>query len=336
MAYPLGWSVATQLVVKRERWPGGYGAKGIPLVYPNQEVVPDQPVLRLEYTGANKRRGDTAASWSPVLSSSSGSASTKDNPAAPADGNERVPAGLHGRVVGFTRRGGVVIESQAAIVQGMIGAGNQVAGMLTIWQGAPADEPQAIPPGAILVVPGPLTFTFLHQALNSGVIGIVASSIALRDLEGFLQTDLLQLLQTSAVEQAQAHLPPLTLMLTEGIGSAIMPAYILNLLHQHQGSIGLLSGVTSVRHSISPELIISLPVTQTRQAQQVTRPDPTLSVGAQVRVCSGEREGAIGILDYFFVHEQIFRSGVRARAVRLRLEDGSFYVVPQVLVERIY
>lgn len=48
MAYPLGWSVIPQMVVRRERWPGGYKIKAIPLVYPGQEVQPDSPIMRLQ------------------------------------------------------------------------------------------------------------------------------------------------------------------------------------------------------------------------------------------------------------------------------------------------
>src|SRR5579883_3374175 len=48
MAYPLGWSVIPQLIVRRERWQrGGDRERVVPLVQEGQEVLPDQPVLRL-------------------------------------------------------------------------------------------------------------------------------------------------------------------------------------------------------------------------------------------------------------------------------------------------
>src|SRR5260221_12331438 len=50
MGSPLGWSVVTQTLVRRERWPGGLKAKWTALVYPGQEVEPDQPVMRMEMT----------------------------------------------------------------------------------------------------------------------------------------------------------------------------------------------------------------------------------------------------------------------------------------------
>ena len=48
MTYPLGWSIIPHMLIRRERWPGGYGIRGSALVYPGQEVQANQPVLRLE------------------------------------------------------------------------------------------------------------------------------------------------------------------------------------------------------------------------------------------------------------------------------------------------
>jgi len=330
VTYPLGWSVITQTVVRRERWPGGQRVKAIPLVQPGQEVLPDQPVLRF----ARELQQEALQSAARLSLPSAGTGTNvKEMPSGASNAAETIPAGLHGQVVSITPRGGVVIESRAAVVQGTLGAGNQVAGILTIWPG-PGRMQHPIPAAAILVVPGPLNFTLLRQAASSGVAGIVASSISLRDLEGFLRTDLIQLIDTENAEQAQMRLPPFTLLLTEGLGGAAMPARILNLLSQYQGAIVLLSGATSTRQRIFPELIISLPINETQDWHPL-QADPSPTLGALVRVCSGEQEGTTGTIDYLFAYEQTFKSGIRARAVRLRLEDNSLLVVPLTLIERI-
>lgn len=116
----------------------------------------------------------------------------------------------------------------------------------------------SLPPGAILVVSGPINFAFLHQAIASGAGGVIASSIVVRDLEGFLRTDIIQLLDFNDIEMAQTHLPPITLFLTEGLGTFDMPPDILNLFSHYQGAVVLLSGITSARRAIFPELLISL------------------------------------------------------------------------------
>lgn len=342
MTYQLGWSVIPQILVRRERWPGGYKTKGMPLVHPGQDVIPDQPVLRLE-----KNEPVEAIETVPIprlslpgvidtLSYPDHSSKNGDVSLNRQRPGETLPAGLRGRVVDITRRGGVVIESRAAVLQGAIGAGNQVAGVLTMWQAPDAGGgQQAIPPGALLVIPGPLNFAMLRQAMISGVVGVIASSISSRDFEGFLRSDLIELIDSTDVELAQAHLPQMTVLLTEGLGTIAMPARTMNLLSHYQGSIALLSGVTSVRQYIFPELVISLPAKEVQQSWHPVLPDPTLTLGAQVRVCSGDYEGAIGSIDYLYSHEQVFPSGIRARAAHLRLEDGSMLTIPLTLVERI-
>ena len=356
MTYPLGWSVVTQTLIRRERWPGRYRARGIALVYPGQEVQPDQPVIRLEKTEQVPGEADNLSKAAPSGSPSSDGpssislSSTKTSPvgvptAAALKENvgvqsnvvsETIPAGLRGRVVDITRRGGVIIESRAAVIQGAIGAGNQVAGVLTLWKASGTSRSQQpIPPGAILIVPGPLNFAMLRQALISGVAGVVASSISSHDLEGFLRTDLIQLIDSPDIELAQVHLPPVTLLLTEGLGTIAMPVRTINLLSQYAGSIALISGATSIRQAIYPELIISLPPAEAQHNWHPIQPDPSLAAGAQVRVCSGDHEGAIGEITYLFNHQQVFPSGVRGRAARLRLEDNSTLVVPLTLLERI-
>jgi len=327
MTYPLGWSVVAQALVRRERWPGGLKMKGTALVYPGQEVQPDQPIIRIETTQLAREKM-TAPATGAAIDSSMVSSSTGANGSR---SSETVPAGLRGRVIDITYRGGVIIESRAAVVQGTIGAGYQVAGVLTMA----GRGQQAIPPGVILVIPGPLNFAMLRRALGSSISGVVASSISSRDLEGFLRVDLIQLINSVDIEAAQFHLPPITLLFTEGLGTIAMPARTISLLSQYEGAIALLSGSTSVRQGIFPELVISLPAKDAQQNWHPIHPDPALAIGAQVRVCGGEYEGAIGEISYLFAHQQVFPSGLRARAARLQLEDRSTLVIPMTLIERI-
>ncbi len=344
MTYRLGWSIVPQILIRRERWPGGNIDQGIPLVSLGQHVLPDQPVLRIEPPEAiESMQTITNLPLPSVPDTPSG----QEHPSGGSDSGtqhrregETFPAGLRGRVVSITSRGGVVIESRAAVVQGAIGAGNQVVGVLTMWQASLADATGklTIPPGALLVVPGPVNFALLRQASISGVVGLIASSVALRDLEGFLQTDVIQLLNSRDVEAAQAKLPRLpkiSLLFTEGSGNIAMPARTINLLSHYQGSIALLSGATSVKQRIVPELVISLPPQEAEQHWHPQRPDTTLKVGVRVRICSGDYVGMMGVVDYLFMHQHHFPSGVQVRAARLRLDNGSLLVIPLTSIERV-
>nr|BBH94216.1 hypothetical protein KTA_24150 [Thermogemmatispora argillosa] len=348
MAYPLGWSVRLQVVVRRERWPGGSRAGAVALVYPGQMVEPDQPVIRLKREERSEELGDLPRLSLPAItrklpaiqpaSAAHRLSDTETALAVPALGEETVPAGLRGRVVDVTARGGVVIESQVVAVQGVLGAGPQVAGILTLWRSLDGSgsrsSVQPIPPGAILVVPGPLSFLLLRHALNSGVVGIVASSIFLRDLEGFLHADLLELVNSPNAEALQSRLPPLTIMLTEGLGSLAMPARLLQLLSCYQGRVALLSGFTSVRHHVLPELLISLTAAEA-EALPSQEPDLTLVPGARVRVCCGDYRGRTGEILSLFLHRQRLPSGVYAQAARVLLEEGEVIVAALSCLDRI-
>lgn len=333
VSYPLGWSLTTRIGVRRERWPGGYDVKAIPLVSVGAHVEPDQPVMHLR-----KIEGAGVLVKVPRLSLPSateprlpGTASSRLYPEG-----ETIMAGLRGRVIAATGRGGVVIEGLAAIVAGTLGAGKQVAGPLVIWQAAGiAQEQEQLPAGAILVVPGPLNLTMLLQALNAGIVGVIASSISSRDLERFLRTDLIDLLNCANVNLLLAQLPLLTVMLTEGLGTVAMPTRTINLLNKYQGVTALLSGATSVSARSYPELVIPLSRQELAENQPSAMPDTALRPGALVRVCNGSYEGTIGEINYVFSHQQLFPSGIRTRAARLTLEDGSQLVAPLPVLERI-
>ena len=333
MSYPLGSSLIPRIGVRRERWPGGYDVRSVPLVQAGTQVEPNQPVMRLA-----KNEARVALPQVPRLSLP---ANTKQGlpgaiPSREQSRSEVVIAGLHGRVVRVTGRGSVVIEGQAAIVAGALGAGRQVAGPLVIWQARGAQEQQPyIPPGAILAVPGPLNLAMLHQALNSHIAGVVASSISSRDFESFVRTNLIDLLHCANAELLLTHLPPLTVMLTEGLGTIAMPVRTIDLLDKHQGKIVLLSGATSLSACVYPELLMSLSLKELQEHQLALKPETELTPGALVRVCSGSYEGAIGEINYLFTHQQRFPSGVRERAARIQLEDSSQLVVPLSVLERI-
>ena len=333
VSYPLGSSLIPRIGVRRERWPGGYDVRSIPLVQAGAQVEPEQPVMRLA-----KIETRVALPQVPHLSlpASTGNVLPGTIKNREPSRSGMVIAGLRGTVVRVTRRGSVVIEGQAAIVAGALGAGRQVAGPLTIWQAHSMQEQQAyIPPGAILVVPGPLNLAMLHQAINSRIAGVVASSISSRDFESFVRTNLIDLLHCANTELLLAHLPLLTVMLTEGLGTIAMPARTINLLDKHAGKTVLLSGATSLSASIYPELVISLSLKELKENQLSLKPETDLAPGALVRVCSGSYEGAIGEINYLFSHRQRFPSGVYERAARIQLEDGSQLVVPLPVLERI-
>ena len=107
MAYLLGWSVIPQMLVRKERWPGGYKTRAIPLVKRGQEVLPDQPALRLEQIAPLEEIVTLPRPSSPSALDSGGGVNYNLGSGMPFPGNrlssQLVPAGLRGLWLGLLR-----------------------------------------------------------------------------------------------------------------------------------------------------------------------------------------------------------------------------------------
>src|SRR5271169_4434395 len=117
MTFPLGWSVIPQMLIRRERWPGGYKTRGTVLVYPGQEVQADQPVIRLEKpnssTSVREFSGNISPTSPPASQLAGYRAAQKYIHSNAQQMNGIILAGMRGRVVDVTSRGGVIIETRA-------------------------------------------------------------------------------------------------------------------------------------------------------------------------------------------------------------------------------
>ena len=151
------------------------------------------------------------------------------------------------------------MRGRAIVVRGAVGFGNPVAGVLTFWPPGSNGRCRHLPPGAILVVPGTISFAFLHQVLASGISGVIASSIAARDLEGFLRSDLIQLLDCDDTEMAAGASSTSYFVFNRGSGHVCMPSHVLTRsvqLPSRQSCLAFRSDLGT--SGIFPELVISL------------------------------------------------------------------------------
>src|SRR5215472_393769 len=100
--YPPTWSIIPEGFVLKERWLSSHKVAGTPLVSPGQDVVPDQPILR--WSDTEKRFPGQS------LPASVADKHGEKGPPQSLHSEKTIPAGLRGRVVEITSRGGVVIE----------------------------------------------------------------------------------------------------------------------------------------------------------------------------------------------------------------------------------
>jgi hypothetical protein len=291
--YPLGWPVAPATLVRRIR---ALNSGATPLVRFGDQVRPEQPVA--EYALANA-------------------------------GRRAVLAGLGGRVVAASAGQHVIIEGVATVVHGIVGLGGTAAGTLVVLPRGEAPAVVPIVPGSVIIFPHQLSLTLLQRATVGGAAGIIAASAAARELEAFARTDLTALLDGQAPFAPRS---PLTIVLTEGLGSASMNTATYHLLSQRIHSVVLLDGATDPRHGVRPEVMLAAPA---GTAPQPVPADCAIAPGAFVSISAGTRRGSRGEVLHIFASQQVSLAGLRVPVASVRLEDGFVAIVPQHVLDRI-
>ncbi|HEY7779578.1 MAG TPA: hypothetical protein VIC85_05155 [Ktedonobacterales bacterium] len=293
MDYPLGWPIIPAALVRRQ-----YGLTGgaTATVGVGDQVRADQVVAE-----------------------------------RPGPNGERVPilSGIAGRVSQLAPGRSLTVEGPATVVQGLVGLGGVTAGPLHFLPRGESLAVVPLPPGVIIVFPGRLPLTLLQRAAAGQVAGIIAGSVAARELEAFTRTDMTAALDGLVPDLARL---PLTLVFTEGIGSFAMDLVVFQMLAQRAGEVALLNGATNPHRNARPELLLPLPP----GTKTVSPPlDDTIALGARIRMIAGPKRGARGEVVHLFEHQQHVDPGLLVAAARVRLEDGSGAVVPVGFLERV-
>src|SRR5262249_12375006 len=169
----------------------------------------------------------------------------------------------------------------------------------------------------------------LQRATVGGAAGIIAASAAARELEAFARTDLTALLDGQAPFAPRS---PLTVILTEGLGSASMSTNTYHVLSQHIHHVALLDGATDPRRGLRPEVVLAAPHgTPPRPAPA----DCSIVPGAFVSVSAGPFRSGRGEVLHTFASRQVTPAGLRMPAASVRLEDGSVAILPLHVLDRI-
>src|SRR5260221_14669690 len=94
-----------------------------------------------------------------------------------------VLAGMAGVVVGVAVGHGVAIEGTAAVLQGVVGIGGQVAGPLAMLARGESLAVVAIPRGATILFPQQVPLMLLQPAAAAGAGGVIGPFAFLREVE---------------------------------------------------------------------------------------------------------------------------------------------------------
>lgn len=245
----------------------------------------------------------------------------------------QVLAHVPGRVVQVLAREGAVIETDAALVQGIFGVGGEVRGPIALACRAPEEElhEDLIKPemkGCVIVGGARMTATAIARAKAVGAAAVVSGGIDDADLRDFLGHDL-------GVAITGSEKCGLTLIITEGFGEIAMARRTFALLAGHQGREACVNGATQIRAGVMrPEIVVPIEHAPAK-GDRGGAVDGELSIGAPVRIIRDPYFGLIGKVAGLPERPALLDSGSKARVLEVCLEQGGTVTVPRANVERI-
>ena len=230
---------------------------------------------------------------------------------------------------------GVVIESEACFMQGILGIGGETIGEL---QPIAKDPDEVLAEESIkeehrgkIVVGGSLvTSDAIHKAIRSGVKGIIAGGIDDQDLKDFLGYDL-------GVAITGNENKGITLILTEGFGPIRMAEKTFELLEQHKGMKCSINGATQIRAGVMrPEIIIPLIDGEEDREAKAVESSGAMEIGSALRIIRQPHFGELAEVIELPVELTTLESEAKVRVVTVKLKKtGETYTLPRANVEVI-
>lgn len=248
----------------------------------------------------------------------------------------QVRAYVAGRVVEVLSGEGAVIETPAALVQGIFGVGGETHGPIAIASKAADATLHAsdITPqmkGAVVVGGARMTAEAVAAARKIGAAALISGGIDDQDLRDILGHDL-------GVAVTGSEKLGITLMVTEGFGDIAMATRTFQLLQSHAGKVASVNGATQIRAGVMrPEIVVPLEGV-TGGAGVVYEGGATagvLEIGTAVRIVRDPYFGMLGAVAGLPEQPAVLGSGSKARVLDVRLGDGRTVTVPRANVELI-
>lgn len=241
-----------------------------------------------------------------------------------------INAYIPGKVVEIISREGAVIETKAAIIQGIFGIGGESHGKIRIAVESRYDvlTPCLIKPddeGVILVGGSMVTVEALKKGVKLGVSCVISGGIRHNDLVAFMGEEI------GVAITGQEELG-ITLILTEGFGELSMSQSIFSILCDFQGFNASVNGATQIRSGVlRPEIIIPLEEGEEQDTED-GKPIGVVS-GASVRLVRQPYFGKIGEVVDIPIELHQLESESMVRVLDVRLDNGAIVRVPRANVE---
>jgi len=238
---------------------------------------------------------------------------------------------VRGTVAEVIPKEGVIIETNAAFIQGICGISGERYGKIRVAIGTPEDvlTAETISPddkGKILIGGSLVTYDAIEKALQVGAIGVVAGGIEGNCLSKFIGYEM-------GVAITGEEEVGLTLIITEGFGKMRMSSRTFSLLKEFDGHEAAINGATQIRAGVlRPEIIIPHKLVLSKSEEELSR---GMVPGTPVRIIGDPYFGKIGTVSSLPVQLKKVETGSDVRVVDVKLEDGEIVTVPRANVEII-
>lgn len=230
---------------------------------------------------------------------------------------------------------GVVVESRAALIQGIFGVGGETHGRIAIATARPDETLEAAHlkaehRGAVVVGGRHVSHATVLRARELGVAAIVVGGFDDRDLRELLGRDL------GVAITGQEELG-LTLVLTEGFGRITMAGRTWELLKSNAGRVASVSGATQIRAGVlRPELLIPSDAAMGGMHAGADVDSGSLEIGSAVRVIRQPWFGRLGRVVELPPDLRVLDTEALVRVLVVEFaDDGTRAEVPRANIERI-
>jgi hypothetical protein len=233
--------------------------------------------------------------------------------------NQRIEvlASAPGRVTAIEPGEFITLEVSAAVVEAAWGHGGLAWGTLKLMDGTPSYSTDTgrftiDHRGAIVAIASPLTETFVEEAIEIRVKGLIASSA-----------------NASLIPTVKKA--PFPIGLTQGFGQIPMSAKILAILNTHNGrELSMAMGQPSDSRKMRPEIIIPVSVAPTKQDDRDSERGEQLALrpGQRVRILQNPYMGEIGTVAEISIDPHQVSSGLWLPGAFVDIGTGRSIFVP--------
>ena len=238
-----------------------------------------------------------------------------------------VNAYINGKITEIFENEGVKIETNAALIQGIIGIGKEKNGLIKILIHEDLNNDSLDLKDVIAVIDSYINLETYKKIASAGAIGIIAGGFDYEDLSNLIGKPLG--VAITGNEKIKS-----TLIITEGFGKINMSKSTFDLLKQFEGHNASINGATQIRAGVMrPEIIIPIKQDHMKDGTKKNE-DSIISVGSRVRIIREPYFGKIGkVIDLPF-EPVILETKTKARVAEIEF-DGKKHLVPRSNLEVI-